>query len=86
MKVIGDGPRPHNRTKRHTFSEVSHTKDIDQTDQDAKDGGVEGDVTCLQRLFQVSLMPVRDLLPFTSVSQNESKITAAVISDGMEML
>lgn len=36
------------RCKTHTFSKVTHTKDIDQTDENADDRGVERDVFCLR--------------------------------------
>jgi hypothetical protein len=41
------------RSKR-TFSEVTHTKDIDQTDQNAEYRGVERDMSLLKRLFTFS--------------------------------
>ena len=40
----------HPRCETHTFSKVTHTKDIDQTDQNANDRGIERDMFCLQGL------------------------------------
>lgn len=77
-----------NGVKDHTFSKVTHTEDINHADQDANECGVNRHMFCLKRDFLGWMDKQRrmSLSLLTLESQNERRITAAVISDGREML